>query len=304
MNNEHSRSRGPAQRAAAGVRERSGWGAERDSARSELLYLYAVVTASDADRVTGDGAPDGIDGLPVTALAEGEIAGIAGRVPAADFDEAPLNANLARMEWLAPRAEAHQRVNAHVAERATASLPLSFGSVFRSEASLRRALQSRAAELSQRLAAVRGCSEWVVTVRRDAPRAAAAAERQDPELERATADLAAATPGRRYLLERQLTELRRRAVRRSDAEAAREVGETADSAARRVHAEPLAAPTESDAPVVARLSALVERGAESQFWDALDELRERWRERGYDVERSGPWPVYRFGGSLDVGDGA
>ena len=286
MNNEHSRSEN------AGVRGRG--------AVNELLYLYAVVAAGEAGSAVGDDAPRGIDDGSIEALIEGAVAGIAGRVPAVEFDEAPLNANLARMEWLAPRAEAHQRVNAHVAERSAASLPLSFGTVFRSEDSLRRSLRERADELSQRLAAVRGCSEWVVTVRRDAPRAEAAAEQQDAELARAKEEMAAASPGRRYLLERRLTELRRRAVRRQDAEVARQVAETAAHAARRIHAEPLAAPSEAAAPVVARLSALVERGAEAQFAGAIEALAEQWRERGYAIERTGPWPVYRFGGALAV----
>ncbi|HET7768303.1 MAG TPA: GvpL/GvpF family gas vesicle protein [Chloroflexota bacterium] len=265
--------------------------------QGELLYLYAVVAADDGTHAISD-APLGIDDRPITILTEGEVAAIVGNVPTSDFDEAPLNANLSQMEWLAPRAEAHQRVNARVAERSAASLPLSFGTIFRTEDSLRRMLRERSAELAERLSAVRGCAEWVVTVRRDLARAAASVEREDPVLTRAKSDLEAASPGRRYLLQRQLDELRRSAVRRADATVASEVSDTATRVSRRIHAEPLVASSEASAPVVARLSALVERAGESQFRDAIDRLNAQWHERGYDVERSGPWPVYRFSGSV------
>jgi hypothetical protein len=264
----------------------------------ELVYLYAITPAADAAAASGDDAPVGIAGHTVTTVAEAGLTAIIGPVPTVEFDEAPLNANLANLDWLAPRAEAHQRVNAHVAERAAASLPLSFGTVFRSEDSLRAMLRERAAELSARLDAVRGCTEWIVTVRRDAARAERALDTHDPTLERAHRELEASSPGRRYLLERQLTELRRKAGRAADADVVREVAEAATRTARRVHAEPLVAATEAVLPAVSRLSALVERGAESQFCDTLDAVAGRWRERGYDVERSGPWPTYRFGGSL------
>lgn len=263
-----------------------------------LVYLYAITAAADAPQALGDDAPQGISGHPVAAVVEGPLAAIVGPVPAGEFDEAPLNANLSDLEWLAPRAEAHQRVNAHVAERAGASLPLSFGAVFRSEDSLRALMRERQSEMSERLESVRGCTEWIVTVRRDSTRAEAALESHDASLTHARAELNASAPGRRYLLERQLGDLRRRALRAADADVAREVAEAASRAARRVHAEPLVAATEAALPAVTRLSALIARGAESQFWDALDALDQRWRVRGYEVERSGPWPVYRFGGSL------
>jgi len=268
---------------------------------AELLYLYALVRADEAMRALEGDAPNGIGEQRVHAIAECDLAAIVGPVPAAEFEEAPLNASLSNIDWLAPRAAAHQHVNALVSERTSASLPLSFGTVFRSEDSLRGLLRARATELIERLDAVRGCSEWVVTVSRDSERAEAALAEHDPELARARTELEASSPGRRYLLERQMSELRRRALRVADAEATREIGEAASRTARRMYAEPLVAAAESGAQLIARSSALVDRAAESQFWDALEDVGARWRARGYDVERSGPWPPYRFGGTTARG---
>jgi len=265
--------------------------ASRD-VQSDLLYLYAVAPVSAAS--AGE-AIAGLDDRPVRALREGDLVAFAGAVPASEFDEAPLNAHLADLEWLAPRAERHQRVNAQLFERADALLPLSFGTVFRSEDSIRRMLRERRDDLVARLAAVRGCSEWVVTVRRDTARAEAALEAHDASLAQLRRDLTASQPGRRYLLERQAGEIRRRALRSADAAAAAEITSAVERTARRIYREPIVAGTVESGQAVARLSALVECARESPFCDAVDAAGMQWLERGYAVERTGPWPAYRFG---------
>jgi hypothetical protein len=258
----------------------------------DLLYLYAVAPAGAGSAF---GPIAGIDDGPVRAIREGDLAAFVGDVSERDFDEAPLNAHLADLEWLAPRAERHQRVNAQVFERADALLPLSFGTVFRSEDSIRRMLRDRHDDLTARLAAVRGCSEWVVTVRRDTARAGVALEAHDPSLAQLSRDLETSQPGRRYLLQRQASEVRRRALRSTDTTAAAEVAEAVEHVARRVFREPILTGAAETGQAVARLSALVERARESQFCDVVDALGARWLERGYAVERTGPWPTYRFG---------
>ena len=265
---------------------------ESRDVQADLIYLYAVAPESAASaRATGVG----LDDRPVQTLTEGELVAFAGPVPASDFDEAPLNAHLSDLEWLAPRAERHQRVNAQLFGHVDALLPLSFGTVFRSDDSIRRMLRERQDDLLARLAAVRGSSEWVITVRRDTARAEAALEAHDASLAQLRSDLAASQPGRRYLLERQAGEIRRRALRSADSAAASDVTAAVERAARRIYREPIVPASAETGQAVARVSALVERARESQFCDAVDAAGAPWLDRGYAVERTGPWPPYRFG---------
>ena len=94
----------------------------------ELLYLYAVVPA---DHALVQASLTGIGGGAVRAVVEGPIAGAVGTVPAAEFDEEPLNARLRDMGWLGPRAAEHQAVNGRLHELDDALVPLSFGTVYR-----------------------------------------------------------------------------------------------------------------------------------------------------------------------------
>lgn len=215
------------------------------------------------------------------------------QVPAEQFEEEPLNRLVGDMEWLAPRATAHQTVNGALMERIDALLPLSFGAVYRDASSIRRTLRDRQGELVGRLAAVRGCSEWVATLHRDDTRALHAAELDDPELARLHAETAAAPPGRAFLLRRRVEEVRRAALGRVDQAAAQAAIAGLALLVERVHPEAIVRNT-PDAPL-ARVSLLVRRENEAELVEQVADLARRWDERGYQLRLTGPWPPYRFG---------
>jgi hypothetical protein len=265
---------------------------------SNLLYVYAFVPGSVElpEKIAG------IDDRLVRLLADGNVAAAYSEVPPEEFEEEPLNRLMREMEWLAPRATAHQAVNAALMERAEALLPLSFGAVYRDPAGIVRTLRERKAELAERLDAVRGRSEWVATLHRDEPRALAAAEESDPDLARLNEEIAAAAPGRAFLLRRRLEEVRKAALERLDREAAAAAVVGLADLVERVHAEPIVR-TSPDAPL-ARTSLLVRREDEGDLVQQVADLARRWEERGYALRLTGPWPPYRFGGITPEATGA
>ena len=264
---------------------------------AQLLYAYAFLPAgADVDGLTG------IDDQPVSLLAEGEVAAALSAVPAEQFEEEPLNRLVGDMEWLAPRATAHQAVNGALMELTDALLPLSFGAVYRDSSSVARTLRERQDELRARLAAVRGCSEWVATLQRDEARALDAAEIDDPELARLQAEIAAAPPGRAFLLRRRVEDVRRAALARMDQSAAQAAIAGLAQLVERVYAEPILRNT-PDAPL-ARASLLVRRPNEAELVEQVADLARRWDERGYLLRLTGPWPPYRFGSTSPEEAGA
>src|SRR5688572_30147155 len=127
-----------------------------------LTYVYAVLAEGERRAEL-----TGIDRAPVRLLSEGALAAAASDVPAEDFEEEPLNENIRDMEWLGERAAQHQAVNARLFRSASALLPLSFGTVFRSDDNVRSFLRENAALVGERLERVQDRSEWVITVERD-----------------------------------------------------------------------------------------------------------------------------------------
>jgi hypothetical protein len=179
-------------------------------------------------------------------------------------------------------------------ESAEAMIPLAFGTVFRDDDRVRHLLQVQAPALTERLEAVRGCTEWVVALHLlkepdTADVAAASSAIQDLQREIETS-----SPGRAHLLRRRLAELERDEARRLQAEAADEVLAGLQEIAADVFSEPL--PSDSVERPLLRASVLVPRQDEAQFLGALEQLRARWPEPTYRLLLTGPWPPYRFGG--------
>ena len=247
---------------------------------TELVYVYGV--AATGSRVV----TPGINGQPIRWIDEGQLAAAVSDVPAEEFDEEPLNAGLTDMNWLGPRAIAHQDVNQQLHEQSEALIPLAFGTVFRDDERVRALLRDQAAALGERLKRVRGRSEWVVAVQRVGPPDLGASA----PLRALRAEIDAATPGRAHLLRRRLVELERDETRRLEAESVDGALATLGAVSDEVFVEPLPSDV-VDRPLV-RVSVLVRRSEEDRFVDAVDALQSG----SLRMLVTGPWPPYRFGG--------
>jgi hypothetical protein len=251
-----------------------------------LVYVYAIAP--------GGAAPAGLRGLDdgaVRAIREADLVAFASDVPESEFAEAPLNAHLADMEWLTPRAVRHQEVNAALALSCDPLVPLSFGAVFRDAAGVTRMLRERAADIGPRFEALRGRAEWIAVLRRDMAAAKAAVESGSEALRALHAEIAAAPPGRAYLITRRLDEAQRQELRATDAGAIGGAVEALEGAGMRLFREPL---LEDAGGMLARFSVLASRDAAPALERIAAAFATAWNPRGYSLELSGPWPAYRF----------
>ena len=254
----------------------------------ELRYLYAVARADAANSISGAHLR-GIEAGPVEAIVEGALLGVTSVVPAADYAEEPLNERLRDLEWLAPRAAAHQEVNGRLLDLAGAVIPLAFGAIYRETDGVRALLRARADDFADRLRAVDGRAEWIVSIERDGsePTAGKALSALDTEI-------AAAAPGRGFLLGKRRDEVAREERRMRDAAVSEEAWATIEAIAERVYREPLI--EDPTAAAIARFSVLADRGREVELGDVVRRLGASATSAGYRVRLSGPWPAYRFGG--------
>ncbi|TMC75575.1 MAG: GvpL/GvpF family gas vesicle protein [Chloroflexi bacterium] len=253
-----------------------------------LRYLYAITDARTAPLVAANELR-GIEGAPVEPLVEGRLLAATSVVPASDYEEGPLNEHLQDLDWLAPRAAAHQGVNSRLLEITGVVLPLAFGAIYRGSDGVRSLLRSRAEELRDRLGSVDGRAEWIVSVERDEASAAASVALRELD-----AEIASAPPGRAFLLGKRRDEVLRDERRARDAAIAEGTAAAVEAIGERVYREPLIDdPTIS---AVARFSVLAELGREAELGAAVGRLGLTDISRGYRLRLSGPWPAYRFGG--------
>ena len=255
---------------------------------SELRYLYAVANAH-ADGAIGAASLRGIDGGRVEAIVEGRLLGVTSGVPASQYEEAPLNERLQDLEWLAPRAASHQEVNGKLLELTDAVVPLAFGAIYRDADGVRELLRTRAEDFADRLRAVEGRAEWIVSIERDG-----VAIPIGGAVGALDAEIAASAPGRAFLLGKRRDEVIREERRTRDAALAEQTWTTIEAIAERVYREPLI--EDPTAAAIARFSVLAPRDREVELGDVVRRLGASGASEGYRIRLSGPWPAYRFGG--------
>ena len=253
-----------------------------------LMYVYGIVPATAAGAIDGAGI-EGIDGAPVRTIPEGPFAAAASEVSEDEYGSGSLNEHVADLEWLTPRAASHQAVNMRLLEVAGAVIPLAFGALYVDPGRVRDMLREDLASRSVRMGELSGRAEWVVTVSREAASAAAA----DGDLRALDEEIAKATPGKAFLLERRRASVATAAAERADLDAARRALEILTPVSERTYREPVA---RGGSDVVAlRLSLLAPRERAAAVDGAVAALREELITSGYHVRSTGPWPAYRFG---------
>jgi hypothetical protein len=253
-----------------------------------LRYVYGIARADDRDRVSSAGI-DGIEGGRVRAIVEGPLLAAVSDVDEREYDTEPLNAHVRDLDWLAPRASAHQTVNGRLLDLVGSVLPLSFGAIYRDDERVKAMLKEDASGHATRLDELRGRAEWVITLTRDSD-----APLDEEDVRALETEISASAPGRAFLLEKRRSSVVARSLERRDAEAAESALASVSAVAEKTYREPTAQ-AGSDV-VVLRASLLVPRDRDATLTETILRAERALGERGYRLRASGPWPAYRFGG--------
>ena len=242
------------------------------------LYAYAVVRRShplpDAEPV--------LPGAELRLVGAGGVAALVSEVPRGLFEAGPA-CRTDDPGWVAARAAAHHGVITAAAADGPA-LPMAFGGLFSGADPLRAWLGPREQRLAVALGLVTDSAEWTVSLSEDSAMHGHWLEDHDPALQGLAEEVATATPGRRFLLQRRL--------------------ERDLAAARVAHGILLGAQVTAAIGVQGR--ALRADAAQGR-WSFLlpnagvDRLRERLEVAardlatcGFTLALSGPWPPYAF----------
>jgi hypothetical protein len=260
-------------------------------ATGQLFYVYGVVPSG----VEAGNAPAGIEGASVSTVAAPALAALVSRLDAGAYSPDLIEERVGDVEWLAPRAEAHDAVVSWAGNPGPV-VPLHMWALFSSRDAVVEMLESRAAELVPALERLRGSDEYGLRVYADTDRlesVAASSNAAIAELERSAS---AAGPGQRYLIERKLERARRDAARALAAARAEAIHATlaSQSVAAARDAIPTAA---SDGSVILSAAFLVRRDSLDGFRAALTALVRETEGEGFRFAFTGPWPPYHFAGS-------
>jgi hypothetical protein len=290
---DHDHSSAPA--TAAGRRDAGG------AARG--WYLYGIIQCEhdtgislrlpDTDTSTGSATSE-----PAHLLLEGDLAAIVRMVTLVPSEDGKLGMGLRTAQQLEAMALEHNELIAAVHRQRTI-LPSKFGCVYTQEEDLRHALRQRQESLLDQLHRLQNCDEWGVHIYAEPSLVRERLARNDPRVRRVEDELATATPGKAYMLKRQLANLLVEVTGQSLADLAHVA---LDNLARHaadvsVTGQPRQTAKLDEEIEILRASFLVRRPESTAYFDALQTFTEA--NEGLRSEYSGPWPPYSFVGSLE-----
>jgi hypothetical protein len=258
-----------------------------------IWYVYGIVP----EDTPATSAPAGIDDAGVAVERHAGVAALVSVLGESAYGPTAIEANSGDVEWLSPRAVAHDRVLTWASDHG-AVVPLPMFSLFSGEDAVRRMLADRSSQLVTTLERVGRGREYALRVYRVDAELMAATTSLSPRLASMASAAAAASPGQRYLLERKLDGERRTEMR---AVTQRIVGEIVDALsphAASVVRSPIPKAPDADAAargtMVLNAAFLVAPASLEAFQRMLTALVERHGQHGLRFDFTGPWPPYHF----------
>ncbi len=250
------------------------------------LYVFCVTRATtpalDGPGLTAD--------TTLTRVVQGELAAVLCQVDLREWTGPEAETRLRDLDWLGPRAVRHEAVIEQVMADAPV-LPLRFGSLFSSAASVRAWLRAGTSEIDRFLHAGAALEEWSLKGWLDVPRAEAARLNADPRLKALPA-----SPGVRYLLEQKLrqdiTKSVRAWARSIEQQLLVELRElVARTRSLRALSGDVSGRTEE---VMFHQALLVPRAVRDELAARVTTLSTELSAQGLALELTGPWPLYSF----------
>jgi hypothetical protein len=257
-----------------------------------MLYVYAVTPTP----VSLTGAPRGIDGTAIETVEIDQLAAVCSTLDSTRYTPASIEAKTGDVEWLGPRAAAHDAVVTWLSDQGTV-VPMPMWALFTSDDAIREMLRARTPELTEMIERVRGAREYTLRVHAKRDELLAHINDLAPRLASLEQELATASPGQRYLRQRKLESERTSAVRDAARSVAQETLEKLSALAMDSRQSPVPAEQERGSAVL-NASFLVRDSGLLAFRQTLTDLVQRYGGRGFSFEFTGPWAPAHFVGTL------
>lgn len=257
---------------------------------SDFIYLYGF-SPMDA-RPPAD--VRGIAGRPVLLVDYGGVKAVVSKVPADVYDPGQIDDRLQDLRWVAEQGVSHETVVAWFVDHSEI-LPVSLFTLYSNESALREAVEERAELLDRELRRLRDKREWDMKVSFNERDVEAHASEISPRIAELEEEARRATPGKRYLIEKQRNDLLKSETRKAARALASQVIDAVRPFTDDVRTLPI--PSAADElPVILHAALLVDRARSEHFVDAMKTQAARLRDLGMTLNFSGPWAPYRFTG--------
>ncbi|NTV63924.1 MAG: GvpL/GvpF family gas vesicle protein [Oscillochloris sp.] len=249
-------------------------------------YVYGVVLGQN---IAAPAVPAIEPDAPVLCVGEGELTALVTPLPLDRFDPDLLEERLSDLEWLEPRARAHQAVLASVAAPVA---PLRFGTIFRDEEGVRSMLRTNRALFRTALDRLVGRREWGLKIYADPKRVADYVCGASEHVRSMIIQRSRMSSGAAYLIQKKLDmrilDESRKLTERSLCEIQTRLSTSIVASA----GGAVSRRSEEGPELIFSVAYLIDEVRFTKFAAELDVIVERYPWLGFEL--SGPWPAYSF----------
>ncbi|HEU5201107.1 MAG TPA: GvpL/GvpF family gas vesicle protein [Ktedonobacterales bacterium] len=253
-------------------------------------YLYGITLRESASRLDENLTAE--RGEPLHIVEQGRLAAVTRLVPRDAFSPEALQARAQDIIWLEEAVRNHNEVVERI-YHVSAVLPGKFGAVYPTSEALQAALAETHDALLAQLERLQHRDEWGIHLYADR-QAVQRLAGEHPSLRQLQDEMAAASPGRAYLLKRKMadamTDITEQALSVLAQTCYRRLAGYA--AAGQISPRPPKPADRGDEREVLHAAFLVERGLADDFLREIQRLVQE--QEGTRCEYSGPWPPYSF----------
>lgn len=261
-----------------------------------VLYVYAIASSADPDQLASDCTS--IDGASAFgACTVDGLTAVYTPVPAAEFSQEVIDNHAADMEWLGAIGWRHQSVVDHIASQ-SAVVPLRAFTLFQSRASLESFLGERSSSVKELLSRLAGKEEWTVRIDFIAERWSEALVERAEVLRNLGREVAVASGGKKYLLEKKFADARKDAARDAEQQVVAEIDAALTSG---LEVPTIVGSRQKQGGSSPQIDLLVPKASEEMLLRLVETLAQKYRPEGISLALSGPWPPYSFASEAQIG---
>jgi hypothetical protein len=253
----------------------------------EILYVYAIARAGHP----GPARVEAIDGSDrLDAVTAGELAAFVTPVDDVDFSQGVIDARAKDVEWLGSIGYRHQSVMNALMHGGTI-IPLRAFTLFASDDSLRRHLDTERERLAALLDRLDGKQEWTLRIEFDPQLWSEAMVRRVDTLRVLSEEIAGAAAGRAFLLRKKLDDEKKRASREAEQQV---VSEVERDVLQKLACDTVAETRQQRSGAFPQINVLIDRDEEARLVELRELLERRYAADGVTLALTGPWPPYTF----------
>ena len=256
--------------------------------KNDLIYVYCI--SNNPPGLTRDMEPNVVKSLKIEKFYV-----IVKFVSKSEFSEENFKKNLSDIQWVELNAREHIMVIRMIMESGTV-IPFKFGTIYNSEASLKKFITDYSGSLIENLDNLAGKEEWSVKIYCDRKVLCEQIDELSEEAASLEKQIMASSPGKAFLLKKKKTELIENEMDRLCKKYGQEYYDEFKILSEATYLNNLLPKDIAgrEDSMILNASFLISKNKLAEFKNTVDVLKKKDGNSGFFIESTGPWPPYNF----------